>query len=332
MRYTLAQAMRRLQQSTHAYGVTDLRDAINRAVETLAGMSGWECLRQVLRFSSAGPCFTLPQGAAGLVRACVNGRPTTIRGQDFRFVQSGPGDLSVVPPGYARVKPSNILDDGDSPVMVEPESPFRLFACSDGTDPAPAITVRGLSPDGRMQTVVLPVASAPLYSGSTLVSGQKPEDVAADPTVLQTLSKVTLSDSASEYVTLYAEDADSYDRFPIAVYNPLVAAPRFRRYSLAGIAPGQPLDLLVEARLDPLPLVRPDDQLPFDGIDPIEWIIRADWCMKSSEVDAAKKYTEQAVQWMKAKEVANDTIQTPIIVNSLFDGSMGEISGDAFNV
>lgn len=332
MRYTLAQAINRLKPSSGAYGVMDIRSAVNRAVETLAGLSGWECLRQVFRFVSVGPCFTLPQGAAGLVRACVNGLPTTVRGQDFRFIQSGPGDLGTFPPNFVRIKPSNILDDGESPVMVEPEAPFRLFACSDGTAPAPAVTVRGLSPDGRIQTVVLPVVSAPLYSGSTLVSGQKPEDVAADPTVFQILSKVTLDVSASEYLTLYAEDADSYERFPIAVYNPDVAAPRFRRYSLSGVAPDQPIELLVEARIDPLPLVRMDDQLPFDGIDPVEWMIRADWCMKSNEVDAAKKYTDQAVQWMKAKEVANDTIQTPIVVNSVFDGSMGEISGDAFNV
>ena len=332
MRYTLAQATRRLQASASAYGVTDVRDAINRAVETLSGMSGWECLRQVLRFASVGPCFTLPQGSAGLVRACVNGRPTTLRGQDFRFIQSGPGDLNSVPPGFARVAPSNILDDGESPVMVEPETPFRIYACSDGSEPAPSITVHGLSVDGREQTVVLPVASAPVYSGSVLVSGQKPDDVDPDPTIFQTITKVTLNESASEYVTLYAEDADTYERFPLAVYNPTVMAPRFRRYSLAGVRPDQPIDLLVEVRIDPLPLVRPDDQLPFDGISPVEWMIRSDWCMKSGEVDAAQKYVNQAVQWMKAKEVTNDTVQTPIVVNSLFDGSMGEISRDAFNV
>lgn len=332
MRYTLAQATRRLQASASAYGVADVRDAINRAVETLSGMSGWECLRQVLRFASVGPCFTLPQGSAGLVRACVNGRPTTLRGQDFRFIQSGPGDLNSVPPGFARVAPSNILDDGESPVMVEPETPFRIYACSDGSEPAPSITVRGLSVDGREQTVVLPVVSAPVYSGNVLVSGQKPDDVDPDPTIFQTITKVTLNESASEYVTLYAEDADTYERFPLAVYNPTVMAPRFRRYSLAGVRPDQPIDLLVEVRIDPLPLVRPDDQLPFDGIGPVEWMIRSDWCMKSGEVDAAQKYVNQAVQWMKAKEVTNDTVQTPIVVNSLFDGSMGEISRDAFNV
>lgn len=332
MRYTLAQAVKRLQPSIHAYGVTDVRDAINRAVETLSGMSGWECLRQVLRFSSVGPCFTLPQGAAGLVRACVNGRPTTVRGQDFRFVQSGPGDLNTIPPGFMRVRPSNILDDGYSPVIVEPETPFRIFACSDGTEPAPAVTVHGMSVDGRVQTAVLPVASAPLYSGGVLVSGQKPDDVDVDPTVFQTITKVTIDESATEYVTLYAEDADTFDRFPIAVYNPSVLAPQFRRYSLAGIRHDQPVDLLVEVRIDPLPLVRQDDQLPFDGIDPVEWIIRSDWCMKSGEVDAAQKYVNQAMQWMKSREVTNDTVQTPIIVNGLLDNSMGEISGEAFNV
>ena len=86
MQYTLGQAKKRLAASCNAYGQNDLRDLINNAIQALAGMTGWECLRKVLRFSSAGPGFVLPQGCAGLVRACVNGRPTTVRGQDFRFI------------------------------------------------------------------------------------------------------------------------------------------------------------------------------------------------------------------------------------------------------
>lgn len=332
MRYTLGQAVKMLQASSHAYGVTDVRDAVNRAIEALAGMSGWECLRHVIRFISAGPCITLPQGAAGLVRVCVNGTPASVRGQDFRFLHSGPGDLNVVPNGFRRVGSANVLDLGEVPVIVEPNGPFRLFACSDGTAQAPGITVTGLNVDGRTETVVLPVVSAPVYSGSTLISGQKPEDVEPDPTIFQVVTSVTLDPCVSDYVTLYAEDVDTLEKFPISVYHPYVLAPTFRKYSIPGISDCQPVEILAEVRVDPLPLVKDSDQLPFDGIDPVEWMIRADWCMKSNEVDTAQKYQAQAAQWLKSKEITNDTVQTPIVVNSLFDNSLGEISHEAFNI
>lgn len=332
MRYTLGQAVKRLQATSHAYGITDVKDAINHAIESLSGLSGWECLRQVLRFSSVGPCITLPQGSAALVRVCVNGHPSTLRGQDFRFIHSGPGDLSAIPPGFSRVLTKNVIDLGESPVMSIPARPFRLYACSDGTDAAPAVTVTGVTVDGRLKTIILPVIPAPVYSGTTLISGQKPEDVAPNSTIFQTITEVTLSDSAADYLTLYTEDVDSYDRVPIAVYHPAVHAPYFRRYSISGIGKDQPVDILAEVRIDPLPLVKNTDPLPFDGIDPVEWMIRADWSMKANEVDTAKKYIDQAMQWMKAKEVTDDRIQTAVIVNSVFDGSMGEISGEAFNI
>lgn len=335
MRYTLGQAAKRLGASVGAYGITDVRDAVNHAVESLAGMSGWECLRQVFRISSVGPCFTLPQGSAGLVRACVNGRPSTVRGQDFRFLQSGPGDIDFDRPpfGFAKVGAKNILDLGFRPVAFDPEGPFRLFAIADGDDDQPPLVVRGVNAGGRAVSVTVPVHGKAVYDGlGTKISGMEPDEAVPDDTEFGVVSEVVLDVNAGSYVTLYAVDTETSERFPIAVYHPEVKVPQFRRYSISGIGPGQPIDILVEVRIEPLPLIRDSDPLPFDGLDPIEWVIRADWCMKSGEVYSAQKYTNQAVQWMKAKEVANDTIQTPIVVNSLFDGSMGEISRDAFNV
>lgn len=332
MRYTLGQAAKRLSAASHAYGACDVRESINRAIESLAGLAGWECLRHVFRFFSVGPCFALPQGSAGLVRACVNGRPVSVRGQDFRFLQSGPGDLNTVPPGFMRVNPSNIIDLGESPVMIEPPRPFRIFACSDSTEPSPAITVRGITPEGRITTLVVPVNSAPVYSGGTIVSGCRPEEAVELTTVLQNISDVTVDDSSPGYITLYAEGVESGDRYAIAVYHPRIPVPRFRRYSLPGVKLDQPVELLVEARVEPLTLFRDDEPLPIDGIDPIRWMMDADWCMNSGEVDKARKYQESAMQWMKAKEVVKDTVQTTVVINSVFDNSMGEISKEAYNI
>ena len=66
--------------------------------------------------------------------------------------------------------------------------------------------------------------------------------------------------------------------------------------------------------------------------EPIEWMIRADWAMKSGEVTQAQNYRNQAMNWLKAHEVTDDTIQTQVVVNSVYAGSMGEISEEADNI
>ena len=46
MQYTLKSARRILRESSNAYGQNDLRDSINRAIQSLAGMKGWVHLRK----------------------------------------------------------------------------------------------------------------------------------------------------------------------------------------------------------------------------------------------------------------------------------------------
>lgn len=331
MKYTFAQAKTRLAGYSGTFGVTNLGDAINSAIQALAGLSGWECLRKVVRYSSAGPCFTLPQGSAGLVRVCVNGRPSSMRGQDFRFIQSGPGDLREPPIGFKPVETRNVIDCGESPLVVEPPCAFRVFAYSDVAS-SPAITVRGYDESGRVVSCSVSMTASPVYSGSTLVSGTEPDNATSSDTVFRSVLEVTIAAQATGYVELYAEEADTGNRYPIALYHPSVKAPSFRRYSIAGIGPGQPVDILAETRIDPLPLVADSDVLPFDCIEPIEWMINYDWCMKSGEVDKAQKFKAEAMTWLKSKEVVNDTIQTSIVINGRPSGSLGEDSMAAWNI
>jgi len=335
MTYTLGQLKKRLHASIHAYGVTDVRDAVNRAVENLAGLNGWECLRRVVRIITVGPGFTLPQGSAGLVRVCVNGRPLTVRGQDFRFVHSGPGDIDMSrpPDGFTPVPMRNVVDMGFKPVIVEPERPFRLFAISDSEAPQPPLRVTVTRTDGRVAGFDLSVYSKAKYDAlHNLVSGCEPEDAVPDGTQAQVVDDIVISDSCDDYLTLYAEDVSTGERFPIAVYHPEVKNPQFRRYSIMGADPRAPVDVLAEVRIDPLPLVRDSDALPFEGIDPVEWMINYNWCMKAGEVDKADKFKAQAVQWLKSCEVANDSVQTQVIVNGVYQNSMGELSEEAFNI
>ena len=168
----------------------------------------------------------------------------------------------------------------------------------------------------------------PVYVASDV----DPEDATATELAFRTLVEVSIADAAKGNVTLYAEDANSGTRFPIALYNTFDKAPMFRRYSLSGIRPDQPVEILAEVRIDPLPLQSANDVLPFDCIEPIEWMINYDWCMKSGEVDKAQKYKTEALNWLKSKEVVNDTVQTSIVVNSQMPGSLGEDSMMAVNI
>lgn len=327
MQFTLKTAKKRLVESSNAYGQNDLRDIVNNAIQHLSTMAGWERLRRVLRFCTVGPHFVLPQGCAGIVRACVNGRPTTVRAQDFRFLHSGPGEMARPPSGFCFVRASNIIDAGMKPVMFEPMAPFRVFATAPhagGTGSANArIVVKGISPAGEFVQVVLspaPESDGPSFTG-----------VVVPATVFQNVTEVTL-DGTDEYVTLYAEDVVTEVRWPIAVYNPFIEAPEFRHYDIRDVNPGQPIELLVECRIDPVPLVEDTDVVMLPSFNPIEWVVRGDWQMKAGETEAAQKYYSMAANWLKALEVVETTEQTSIVVNSVFDNSLGEVSMESVNI
>lgn len=334
MKYTLAQARSRLAGYGNTFGITNLDDAINAAIQALAGLSGWECLRKVVRYSSVGPCFTLPQGSAGLVRVCVNGRPSTVRGQDFRFLQSGPGDLRDTPVGFSPFELRNVIDLGSSPIVIEPKNPYRLFAYSDAASPTtqPNLTVKGYDESGRIIMASIPMLAPPVYTGSTLSSGTEPGSATSSTEVFVSISEVAIAATSTGNITLYIDDVVNGDRFPVALYNTFDKAPSFRRYSLAGVGPTQPVEILAEIRIDPLPLNSPNDVLPFDCIEPIEWMINYDWCMKSGEVEKAQKYKTEAANWLKSKEIVNDTVQTSIVINGQLPGSLGEDSMMAMNI
>ena len=352
MLITLRRAREQLAESTNAYGQKDVRALVNRAIVSLAGMKGWERLRKVLRFPCIGPRFTLPQGCASLVRMCVNGRPATVRAQDFSFIHSGPGDVVRPPSGFAPVGASNVVDAGTEPVMFEPPAPCQLGAWSPVGDPgssdsgakAPAVHLKCIGPDGRIFSLSLPVHRDPEYDASGNRTAGVPFSSETDPDDGETVTwavplvqcvaeaVLDLPEDYGEYVTLYAKDYSSGRIYPLACWNPEVEVPTFRHYDIAGVRPGQPIEVLAEVRLDPLPLVRDTDTLPFDSIGPVEWVIRGDWYMKSNEPDTAQKYYAMAAQWLQSQEVVEATMQTSLVVNSHFVNSPGEVSLDAYNI
>lgn len=320
---TLRQACEELTPTQNAYGDTDLKRSINKALRALMGLHPLKCFRRVYRFVSAGPRLVLPQGCAGLVRACVNGRPVTMRGQDFKFLLSGPGDMERPP--FRPVPTDNIYDLGFKPIMVEPHFPFRVYTLVDGSADQPAIVVRGYGPDGK-EVIARPVP----YSRDAVISG----DVTPEPEapVFTEITAVTIPSEATRYITLCAFDDISKDSWSIALYNPREHTPQFRHYELMGWPEDQPVEVLAEVRMGHIDVVDDEDVLIVDSVEPIEWMIRADWEMKAGETQKASIYRSEAEKWLRRCEATNDTVQTKIIINSEYYGSPGEVSDDAFNV
>jgi len=338
MQLTLADAKEELVASNGAYASTDLTKSINKAIRALSKMKGWQCLRKLVRFSSVGPCFTLPQGCAGLVRVCVNGCPTTVRGQDFRFLQSGPGDVPFdrrVPKGFSTV--SNVIELGEFPIMTEPHDEFKIFAYKDDPLGTAKLTVHGIDTSGRRVTIEVTNASMhnwPVYDATgAKTSGTEPSEAVLVAQPFMEITSVVVDPTSTTNITLYASDLmNPADRYPISQYDFRVKVPSFKRYELPDVRQGQPVEILAEVRIDPLPLVSDNDVLPFDSTEPVEYMIRAEWAMRSTEASQAEKYRAAAANWLLAQEITDDTKQTQFTINSVMSGSPGEISMEAENI
>ena len=333
MQYTLKDVKDALVAQTQAYGFGDDAGcvlAINRAIRAMSTMSGWKKLRRTCRFVTDRPAFALPQGCAGLVRVCVNGRPASVRGTEFSFIQSGIGDP---PPGYREIPVRNVVDAGFAPVSYECPSPavYVAFAASASSLPEGlSLVLSAVGNDGSGFEHELPVNRVESFASATdLRNSDQWDGYAKSPQAVMLNSVVIKGESPSD-IRLYAEAGGNLT--PAAVYRRSVAVPTFHWYRIPGARPGRPIGVLAETRVDPLPLVSDTDVVPFDAIEPIEWMIRAEWESRSGEVDRAEKYRQMADAWLLRQEQTDETAQTPVIVNSLFDGSPGEISEDSWNI
>lgn len=320
--FTFGQAKRLLNRAPYVQGTSDVGERINTAVAALAGLSGWEFLRRLVRTFSATPVFSLPQGVAGLVRVCVNGRPSSIHGTDYQFLHSGPGDLeNYIGRGYRLLRTSDVADLGYSPTLFPVTEPVFLAATSAKVDAGRAqapVTVTGLTPDGIRVTKKYEVGQGAF--------GQPPEyavfsgngDVA-----FMSIESVVLDAGADEYISLWGMTQNAATLM-LGHYHPSIQVPRFRQYRIEA-GPG-PFDILAEVRIDPLPLVDDSDVIPIPSIEPVKLMMLYESYLTLNELTTAQQYMQQATAWLQQMQVADNTVQTPVVQNTLFEGSGGEVS------
>ena len=325
--YTFGQAKQMLSRAPYLHGTMDVGELINNAVAALAGLNGWEFLRRLVRLFSATPVFSLPQGVAGLVRVCVNGTPASLRGTDYQFLHSGPGDLDgYLRQGFSLVPTREVADMGYSPLLYPLESPSALLATAAHADerPQPPVAVTGQLTNGERVTRRIPVVqgtpgSAPVY-GDFYVEDDAP--------VFANVESVALGSDADDYVSLWALGSDLRASL-LGHYHPAVKVPKFRQYRIKTSRPG-PFDILAEVRIDPLPLIDDDDVVPIPSLEPVRLMMLYEHQVAMNELQSAQQYMQQAMQWLQQMQVADNTVQTPVVQNVLFEGSGGDIEPSCF--
>lgn len=319
--YTFGQAKRMFSQAPYLHGTTDLGEQINNAVSALAGLNGWEFLRRLVRLFSATPVFSLPQGVAGLTRVCVNGTPSSIHGTDYQFLHSGPGDLdNFLKQGFSLLPSREVADLGFTPIMCPIIEPVVLAATAPGVDSGRAqapLSVTGMTPNGERVTrrieVVQGVGAAPEYSAFYDNSGA----------AFMNIESVVLDSHADDYITLWGMSSSGVVSM-LGHYHPSIQVPKFRQYRIKSGGRG-PYDILAEVRIDPLPLVNDDDVLPVPSLEPVKLMMLYEHQVAMNELASAQQYLQQATQWLQQMQVADNTVQTPVVQNVLLEGSGGDI-------
>ena len=328
MRYTFADAKRILATAGMSHSGTDLGEKINNAVLALAGMSGWEFLRRLVRTFSAGPVIALPQGSAGLVRACINGRPASIHATDYQFLHSGPGDLSSVPPGFRMLQKGDIADIGWSAVMTPLPGPTQFAAVSpyvsvekpgDGYRPQPPVTVSGVTADGERVSAKYEVIQGDVGTYPALTKFDGPQ--------FASVESVVLGDGTDEHITLFG-CSQAGSLFVAGHYHPSIKVPQFHMYQIAPTIPG-PYDILAEVRIEPLPCINDEDVVPLPSLEPVKFMLLYDYNLSINEIQTAQQYQQMAVAWLAQMQVTDNTVQTPVVQNVLFEGSPGDL-GDGY--
>lgn len=320
--YTFGQAKQLLASAPYLRAGRDIGGQINDAVSALAGLGAWECLRRLVRLFSATPVFSLPQGVAGLTRVCVNGTPASLHGLDYQFLHSGPGDLdNFLKRGFGLVPARDVADLGFSPTMYPVGEPSALVAVAAhvGTGrPQPPVTVTGYTPTGIRVTQAIEVIQGTRETAPDYSEFHRNSEVA-----FASIERVVLGEGTDDYVTLWGLGRSGRAAM-LGHYHPQERVPALHQYRIK--APGRgPYDLLAEVRVDPLPLIDDSDVVPLPSLEPIRLMMLYAHQVGMNELASAQQYLQQATQWLQQMQVADHTVQTPVVQNVLFEGSGGDV-------
>lgn len=325
MPFTFGQAKKALERHAAAFSLGSAGDAINTAVEELAASKNWQLLKQVRRFIVKDQYFPVPQDCDTIVRACIDGKPVSLSGPDYPFLSSGPGDLDTVPDGFAPI--NGLQDQGFFPTMYALSTTAGAKLIAFGTDDLSGRAVRVTGKNSSGELVALTVPYKVWEDGDLGISGESVSAVSSltgDSPLMFEIERVILPEGLTGYVSLFAIDSGSF--YFLAQMHPFERVPRFRRYRIPGFShkAGTSYNVLAEVRLRVLPLVNDWDQIPFDSLLPIQYMLQSIWYMNSGEIKSADDYRQRALASLVTREDTQQERQGVVVLNSDYDGSLGE--------
>lgn len=330
MPQTFAQAKKVLARYAAAYDLADIGEAINTAVDELASSSNWQKMRRTRKFYAYGGVFPLPQECEAAIRASIDGKPVDVRGLDYDFLFSGPGDLDYVEAGYA---PTHGLQDlGYFPTMYPVNEADGVKLCAFGEDSlsGESIKVTGIGVNGDVITEDIYFAT---WSETTGTDGLTYATVAAAVASKQSFTEVTrvvLPAGVTKHVSLYyIKDGVFYF---LSRMHPSIRVPEFRRYRIPGFSSTADAyyRVMVEVKMRALPLIAEADILPFDSLLPVQYMLQSLCSMNSGEIKTADDYRQRAVMALAARENIQQERQGLVIMNTQYDDSLGELSATVY--
>jgi len=326
MRYTFGQAKQALARFASGYGLMDVGSSVNTAMDELSRSRTWTRLRKTVRLDVGSEYFALPQDCGSLIRAAVDRTPVTMRGTEYEFLHSGPGDLDFAEAGWAPLH--GIQRVGVYPTMYGLADIMPLAAFSTVAVSGP-LRVRGRDANGDKIAEDVPVN---VWTGPD--ADVDPATASHTTNEFADIDSVTLPSDATAYITLSAFSTDG-DVYVLSRMHPKVVIPEFTRYRLPGFntsEDGKVYRVLAEVALRSIPLVDDDEVVPFDSLLPVQYMMQAMTAMEAGEVKTADDYRQRAEVLLIRREETELEKQTLHVVNMLYDGSPGDMSNRYENI
>lgn len=332
MLYTLADARIKVapfvQNGTCALPLID--EKINDALERLLDMQDWECLKRQVRISVTGKTFALPYNAEKILMCDLDGTPSSVFGQAYQYIASGPGELDsrgvrsvfqdLMDLGdywpYMYDIPTSITPTGSTEAVTLEGMKLAAFS-STASDASVGLTIVGTDDSGDEVTEAVTIQSWPgaegVWSNTCSLSTAS----------FSGITRITKA-ATTGYVNLYAVYPTTGQLFLLARYHPSQLRPQFRRFRITNSTVDSTAVVLALVRLRHVPLVDPNDLLPVDNLQALRLAVMALEAEENKDFNTADATMTRALAAMQRRETANTmTKGTPAILDMGYRMSLG---------
>jgi len=319
-------------------------DRINEAQRRLISKGNWKFTVRKMRIVTQNNSITCPYEVEKILMVNIDGIPSRVWPQTYRFVDAGPSDyadcldvwtkdLELEGEGYPTFfDPANVDGDGE-------EKHYKLCAFStEADDITSQLTIQGFDELNRdIRTGLNPGERL------TIMRWQNGEDGQVDMQSGLTLTAAKFRQITSVYkpvtkgyVSLYAYDPDTNKMWFLSKYHPTETRPGYTRYRLNRPSMPQVANdpsftdcscLLCLVKLGYVPAVYDDDLLVIQSLDAIKLMVMA------IQFENAKQFDEGQKAEIAATRVLDEQLTDKQTDGKIINVDMGDFGiGDIPNI